>query len=79
MRAHRAILALKLAIFDPCFVHIAVKYKEIELKILPQYPPLQPQHMLQISAHLYCPGMRSIFEGDGGLKDLSASQKLLFT
>ena len=30
--------------------------------------PLQPQHLLQISAHLYCPGMRSIFEGEGGLK-----------
>ena len=29
---------------------------------------LQPQHMLQISAHLYCPGMRSIFEGEGCLK-----------
>ena len=24
---------------------------------------LQPQHMLQISAHLYVPGLRSIFEG----------------
>ena len=29
---------------------------------------LQPQHMLQISAHLYVPGLRSIFEGGGGLK-----------
>ena len=34
MRAHREILALKLAIFDPRFVHISVKYQGIELKIL---------------------------------------------
>ena len=42
MRAHREILALKLAIFDPCFVHISVKYQGIELKILPQYPHYSP-------------------------------------
>ena len=28
---------------------------------------LQPQDMLQISAHLNVPGLRSIFEGGGGL------------
>ena len=42
MRAHREILALKLATFDPCFVHIFVKYQGIELEILPQYPHYSP-------------------------------------
>ena len=42
MRAHREILALKLAIFDPCFVHIYVKYQENELKILPWPPHFGP-------------------------------------
>ena len=42
MRAHREILALKLANFDPCFVHISIKYQGIELKILPQYPHYSP-------------------------------------
>ena len=31
--------------------------------------PLQLQYMLQISAHLYCPGLRSIFEREGDLKN----------
>ena len=42
MRAHREILALKLAIFDPCFVHISVKYQGTDLKILPQPPHFSP-------------------------------------
>ena len=62
MRGHREILAMKLAIFDPCFVQISGDRAEN----LSTVSPLQLQHMLQISAHLYFPEMRSIFEGDGG-------------
>ena len=40
--------------------------------------PLQPQHILQISAHLYCPGLRSTFEGEGGLKILFCFILMLF-
>ena len=42
MRAYREILALKLANFDSCFVHISVKYQGIEPKILPQPPHFSP-------------------------------------
>jgi len=31
--------------------------------------PLQPQHMLKISARLNVPELRSIFEWGGGLKE----------
>ena len=42
MKAHRKILALTLAIFDRCFVYISVKYRGIDLEILPQPPRFGP-------------------------------------
>ena len=64
MRARREILALKLAIFDPSFVHIRQTSGD-RAENFTAASSLQPQHMLQISAHLNVLGLSSTFEGGG--------------
>ena len=65
MRAHRN-LGAEISYFDPWFCSYLRQMSGDRAENFTTVSPLQPQHMLQISAHLYRPGTRSIFEGGGG-------------
>ena len=62
MRAHREILALKLAIFLPLFCSYLRQTSGDRAENFTTASSLRPQHMSQISAHLNVLGLNSIFE-----------------
>ncbi len=59
---------LKMSYIRPLFGSYLCQTSEYRAENFTTASPLQPQHMLQISAHLNVPGLRSIFEGGEALK-----------
>ena len=67
MKGHGDFLEIRWRIFLPLFCSYLRRISGDRAENFTTVSPLQPQHMVQISAHLYCPGLRSIFEGEGSL------------